>query len=446
MTTVEVSWVYHMTTTLGIRREDKNRWEQRVPLIPKHIQELQEKHGIKSVVQPSPIRVFKDTDYRKVGAQVQESLSSSSVVFAVKEIPLTYFEKDKTYVFFSHTIKGQPHNMPMLKKMMDMGCTLIDYERIVDAKGRRLVFFGRYAGLAGMVDTLWTFGRHMHAEGINTPFNKMKQTIHYKNLADIKKHLVVVGKEVKTKGLPSSLTPLIIGVTGYGHVSIGAQEILDILPVKEIHPKDIESVFQNPSNKMIYKVVFKEEHMVEPIDVGKTFDLQEYYTHPERYQSTFEQYVPSLSILMNCIFWSVQYPRLLTKTYMKQLYQTKASPRLKVIGDISADVNGAIEFTEKTTSPDNPVFIYNPATDTIKDGYEGDGVAVMAVDNLPCELPKESSESFSEVLIRFIPEIMNTDFTAPDFKAVALPTEIKNAVILYRGKLTPSYQYINKYL
>jgi alpha-aminoadipic semialdehyde synthase len=131
---------------------------------------------------------------------------------------------------------------------------------------------------------------------------------------------------------------------------------------------------------------------------------------------------------------------------MKQLYQTKATPRLKVIGDISADVNGAIEFTEKTTSPDNPVFIYNPATDTIKDSYEGYGVVVMAVDNLPCELPKEASESFSEVLLRFIPEIMNTDFTTSDFKAVALPAEIKNAVILYQGKLTPSYQYINKYL
>ncbi len=149
---------------------------------------------------------------------------------------------------------------------------------------------------------------------------------------------------------------------------------------------------------------------------------------------------------MNCIFWSTQYPRLLTKTSMKQLFQTKKTLRLKVIGDISADVNGAVEFTEKTTSPDNPVFVYNPSTDTIKDGYEGEGVVVMAVDNLPCELPKESSESFSEVLLRFVPQIMTADFTAPDFEAVRLPAEIKNAVILYQGKLTPAYNYINKYL
>jgi alpha-aminoadipic semialdehyde synthase len=435
-----------MTATLGIRREDKNRWEQRVPLTPEHILELQKKHGIKTVIQPSAIRVFSDTAYQKVGAHVQESLTPSSVVFAVKEIPLHYFEKGKTYVFFSHTIKGQKHNMPMLKKMMDMECTLIDYERIVDAKGKRLVFFGRFAGLAGMVDTLWMFGRRLHWEHIDTPFNMIKQTIHYKDLADIKKHLAVVGNEIKNKGLPPSLTPLIIGFSGYGHVSVGAQEILDVLPVKEIQSKDIESVFKNPSNKVIYKVVFKEEHMVEPTTSGKKFDLQEYYTHPEGYRLIFERYIPSLSILMNCIFWSAQYPRLLTKDFMKQLFKTKEKPRLRVIGDISADVNGAIEFTEKTTSPDNPVFVYNPTTDTIQDGFEGEGIVVMAVDNLPCELPKESSESFSEILLRFTPEIMNADFTAPDFETVVLPAEIKSAVILYQGKLTPAYRYINKYL
>jgi alpha-aminoadipic semialdehyde synthase len=117
-----------------------------------------------------------------------------------------------------------------------------------------------------------------------------------------------------------------------------------------------------------------------------------------------------------------------------------------VIGDISADVNGAVEFTEKTTTPDNPVFVYNPNTNMITDGYKGDGIVVMAVDNLPCELPRESSQWFSETLLQFIPDIMNTDFTVADFNAVALPFEIKNAVILYQGKLTPSYRYINKYL
>jgi len=349
-------------------------------------------------------------------------------------------------VFFSHTIKGQQHNMPMLEKMMEMKCTLIDYERIVDTQGKRLVFFGRFAGLAGMVDTLWSFGQRLQFEHIASPFAKIQQTIHYKDLEDLKKQFTAVGREIKTKGLPQSLTPLVIGFAGYGNVSLGAQEILDVLPVKEIKPEEIEAVTTHPSNKVIYKVVFKEEHMVEPVLSNKKFDLSEYYSHPERYRPVFERYIPSLSLLMNCIYWNARYPRLVTKEYVKKSSKNKEGLRLKVIGDISADVNGAIEFSEKNTSPDHPVFVYNPKTDTIKDGYTGDGVVVMAVDNLPCELPRESSVSFSETLLRFVPDIMNADFTVPDFDSVALSSEIKNAVILYQGKLTPNYSYINKYL
>jgi alanine dehydrogenase len=435
-----------MNATLGIRREDKNRWERRVPITPQHVSELKRKYGIETIVQPSRIRVFSEDDYRNVGARIQDSLIPSSVVFAVKEIPLDVFEHGKTYVFFSHTIKGQHHNMPMLKQMMDMGCTLIDYERIVDASGRRLVFFGRFAGLAGMVDTLWTFGRRLHWEQIDTPFNEIKQTIHYRDLGEIQKHFMKIGNTIKTMGLPDSLTPLIIGFSGYGNVSNGAQEILDFLPVKEIQPEELESVLSHPSNTVVYKVIFKEDHMVKPASPNKKFDLQEYYNYPELYRAAFENYIPSLSILMNCIFWAERYPRLLTKKYMKGAFARKEKPRLKVIGDISADVNGAVEFTEKTTSPDNPVFVYNPVTDTIQDGYEGDGVVVMAVDNLPCELPRESSQSFSQTLLRFIPDIMKADFTVSDFEHVTLPPEIKNAVIIYQGKLTPNYRYINKFL
>jgi len=435
-----------MNSTLGIRREDKNRWERRVPLIPDHVQQLKELYGIKTVIQPSRIRVFSDKEFQRVGASVQDSLGPSSVIFAVKEIPVDVFERGKTYVFFSHTIKGQTHNMPMFKKMMQMGCTLIDYERIVDPNGRRLVFFGRFAGLAGMVDTLWTFGQRVEWEGITSPFHRLKQTIHYKNLDDIKKHLISVGKDIKTKGLPQSLTPLVIGFAGYGNVSTGAQEILNSLPVIEVFPENLVSIFERPSNKVLYKVVFKEEHMVEPIKPGARFDLQDYYKHPENYRSVFEQYIPFLSIFMNCIYWSARYPHFITKDYMRKSYEHNEHQHLKVIGDISVDVNGAVEFTEKTTSPDAPVFVYNPLTGAIQDGYKGDGVVVMAVDNLPCELPGESSESFSETLLRFVPAIMKADFTVPDFDTLALPPEIKNAVILYQGKLTPDYQYINKFL
>jgi alpha-aminoadipic semialdehyde synthase len=432
-----------MTFNLGIRREDKNKWERRVPLIPKHIKELKEKYGIETKVQPSRIRTISEKDFEDAGAEINEDLSSSPIVFAIKEIPIDFFELGKTYVFFSHTIKGQKHNMPMLKKMMELRCNLIDYEKITDEKGRRLVFFGRYAGLAGMIDTIWAFGQRMRWKEVKTPFADIKQTIHYSNLDEAKKHIIKIGKTIERDGFPDHLTPFVVGFAGYGNVSKGAQEILDVLPVKEISSKQLKDIHKNFSDRIIYKVIFKEEDMVKTISSEKDFDLQEYYNHPHLYHSVFHQYIPSLTILMNCIYWTKQYPRLITKEYLRNNYTDKS--KLQVIGDISVDINGAIEFTEKTTSPDSPIFVYNPLNGEITEGYKGSGVVVMAVDNLPCEVPKESSQAFSDSLFRFVPSIVKADFSV-DFDNLNLPPEIKKAVILHHGILTPDYQYINKFL
>lgn len=433
-----------MTYRIGIRREDKNKWERRVPLIPEHVKEFKEKYGVETVIQPSKIRVYSDDEYSDVGAVVKEDMSTCPIVFAVKEIPIHLFEKNRAYVFFSHTTKGQKYNMPMLKKMMDLGCTLVDYEKIVNERGFRLVFFGRYAGLAGMVDTLWAFGQRLKSKNIDSPFNEIKQTINYQNhLPEIKEHLRSVGEKIKQNKIPKSITPVIVGFAGYGNVSKGAQEILDVLPVEMISPDEIKAVYENPSNNCVYKVIFKEEDMVGPISSDDIFELQDYYKHPEKYRSVFEKYIPDLTILMNCIYWDTKYPRLVTKEFLKQNYSDQF--RLQVIGDISVDINGAIEFTEKSTESDIPVYVYDPQTDTITDGCSGDGVAIMAVDNLPCELPRESSHEFSDSLYKFVPEIAKADF-AGDFDSCKLPPEIKNAVILYRGKLMIEYQYINRFL
>jgi alpha-aminoadipic semialdehyde synthase len=432
-----------MVFTLGIRREDKNKWERRVPIVPEHIKELKKKHGIETIIQPSKIRTYSEKDFKNAGALIDEDLSSCPVVFAIKEIPINFFEQEKTYVFFSHTIKGQNHNMPMLKKMMELRCNLIDYERVTDEKGHRLVFFGRFAGLAGMIDTLWAFGQRMKWEGIKTPFAEIKQAIRYNDIDDAKKHIRKVGKKIEQEGIPSSLTPFIVGFAGYGNVSKGAQEILDILPVKEISPKQIKDIHKNFSNKTIYKIVFKEEDIVESISSKKDFDLQDYYNNPHLYRSIFHQYIKHLNILMNCILWNKQYPRLVTKEFLKKNNMNKM--KLKVIGDISVDINGAIEFTEKVTTPGSPVFVYNPLDSEIIDGYSGNGIVVMAVDNLPCEVPKESSQAFSDSLFRFIPTIVKADFSV-DFINLSLPPELKKAVIIHHGKLTPDYKYINKFL
>jgi len=431
-----------MSFTLGIRREDKNKWECRVPITPEHVKILKNKYDIETIIQPSKIRVFTDKEYEFAGALVKENIPAN-IFFAIKEIPVDFLKPGKTYVFFSHTVKGQKHNMPMLKKMMELGCNLIDYEKITDEKGRRLVFFGRFAGIAGMIDTLWALGQRMRWKGIKNLFAEIKQTIDYKDLDEAKNHLKIIGEKIKNKGLSESLNPLVVGFAGYGNVSIGAQEILDILPIKEIVPENIKTIQKNPSNKVVYKVIFKEKDIVEPISFEKEFNLQDYYDNPNLYQSVFHKYINQLTILMNCIYWDKQYPRLITKEFMKKNYNNHT--KLQIIGDISVDINGAIEFTEKVTSPDNPIFVYNHLSGEIIDGFADSGIVVMAVDNLPCELPKESSQTFSDSLIGFIPSIVKADFTV-DFNLLNLPSEVKKAVILHHGRLTPNYMYINKFL
>jgi saccharopine dehydrogenase (NAD+, L-lysine-forming) len=434
---------FPLSTLLGIRREDKNRWERRVPIIPEHVQFYKKNLDIHTVVQPSSIRAYSNQDYLDSGATVQEDLSECPTVFAVKEIPQDFFQAGATYVFFSHTVKGQRYNMPMLKKMMDLGCNLIDYEKIADKQGRRLVFFGRFAGLAGMIDSLWSYGKRLQAHHITTPLQDMKQTVHYRDLQDAKQHVKGIGDRIKKDGLPSSVTPLVVGITGYGNVSKGAQEILDPLPRKEVSPEELPKLGKSASSHHIYKVVFKEKDMVAPLSPNQQFDLQEYYHHPERYQGRFEKHVPYLSVLVNCIYWEPRYPRLITKDYIKEAYTP--SMKLQVIGDISIDINGSIEFTEKATNPDMPTFVYNPLTDSVRDGVDGPGIVVMAVDNLPCELPRESSEAFSKTLLAFVPVIAKADYSKT-FQECKLTPEIKKAVILYHGEFTENYCYIDKYL
>ena len=432
-----------MEFSLAIRREDKNQWERRTPIVPDDVKKLKDKYQINTILQPSKIRAFKEDEYKKAGAEINEDLSSANVIFAVKEIPKELFEKGKTYAFFSHVIKGQKYNMPMLKKMMELKCNLIDYEKIVDSNNKRLVFFGRYAGLAGMIDSLWAFGKILQKKGYNSILNQLKQTIEYKDLDEVKKSYENISKIIKKDGLPSDICPVVVGFAGYGNVSKGAQEILDLLPVKEISPDDISDIKNNHSKNMIYKVVFKEENMVKPRSSENKFELNDYYNNPERYISKFEEFIPNLSILMNCIYWDNRYPRLITKKFIHENFDEKF--KLSVIGDISVDVNGAVEITEKITNPGKPVFTYNPKTKSISDEIKPDGISVMAVDNLPCELPKESSTEFSKSLFDFISSMVKADYNA-DFEEFNLPKEVKNAVILYHGKLTPSYQYINNYL
>lgn len=435
-----------MTARIGIRREDKSKWERRVPIIPKHARKLHAESNIDVWIQPSEIRVYPDQTYRDAGAHLSEDLSPCPVVFAVKEIPKDLFEPGHTYVFFAHVIKGQAHNMEMLKALLDRGCQLIDYEKVTDARGRRLIFFGHQAGLAGMMDTLCALGRRLDWEGIGNAFSELQPTYAYNDLRHAKQAVARVGERIAEHGLPASISPLICGFAGYGHVYGGAREIVEMLPVEEIQPAQVAEVaMESTVRDRVYTVVFKEEDTVEPNDPDGAFELQDYYDHPDKYRSRFADYIPHLTALVNCVYWEEKYPRLVTKEDIRRLYRRPDQPRLRVIGDISCDIEGAIEPTVKCTEPGEPVFVYDPFSDQALPGVAGSGPVILAVDILPSELPQEASEYFSDVLMDYVPAIAEADYSVP-LGNLALPPEIRRALIVYQGELTPDYRYLREHL
>ncbi len=438
---------------IGIRREDKNRWERRVPLAPEDVRRIIASHGARFIVQPStslagehlvqlPQRVYPDEAFAQAGARIDEDLSTCDLVLGVKEMPTSLFRRHGAYFFFSHTIKCQPYNMPMLKDLLDLGCTLFDYELIADEQNRRKVFFGRHAGLAGMIDTLAALGQRLAIEGIPNPFTKLGMAHEYGSLADAQAAVLEVGGKINALGLDERIAPLVVGFAGYGNVSKGAQEVLDLLPTHSLTPEELTGLRarRDVDRRHVYKVEFKEADMFRPRDPGARFELQHYFQHPDQYGSTFERYTPHLSVLVNGIYWNDKVPRLVTKESLRELY-AKGQPHLRVIGDISCDILGGIEATVRATTPDEPCFVYDPRADLAHTGYVGHGPVIMAVDNLPCELPLESSQHFSASLRGFVEELVEADIGRREGLA-SLSYPLRQSVIAFRGELEPRFQML----
>ncbi len=434
-----------MRPSIGVRRETKSSWERRCPITPELARRLVSSADIEVLIQPSARRIFPDAEYTRAGATVTTSLDDANIVLGVKEIPPDLIKPKAVYLFFSHVIKGQPYNMPMLKRLMELECTLIDYEKIADDDGRRLVFFGRFAGLAGMVDSLWVLGQRLAGEGLRTPLAELQPTHHYDHLDAAKAAIRSVGDQIASHGLPDGIPPLVIGIAGYGNVAKGAREILAELPTREIKPADLKATHAKPSPNCIYQVTFKEEHIVAPRESTNAFDLQDYYANPERYRSDFARHLPQLTVLMNCNYWDERYPRLATIDEIRAIYQGASTPRLKVIGDLGCDVGGAIQCTTRCTEPGDPVYVYDVATGETTSGCNGNGPAVLAVDILPAELPLEASGEFAKALAPTLPALARADFSRP-FDALDLPSEIARAVIVHQGELTPDFAYLADFL
>lgn len=448
---------------IGIRREDKTETERRTPLIPDHLQELREECGIEFQVETSSSRVFKEDEYSNAGAEIVEELRDVDFILGIKEIPLPRLHPGLPHLFFSHVIKGQSYNMPLLQKVLDDNVTLIDYEVITDTNGRRLIAFGIQAGQAGMINSLWSYGQRLKSKGIVTPFTDLRQAREYNSLAEIETKLREIRDIIELEGLPENTGPMIVGVTGHGRVSQGAIQILNILNPIEITPGQLAEEHRSGrmTNNAVYKVVFNPWDIYWPkngnpfifrhpvdirnLDYEPAHNLFDLFTNPDNYNAFFAPYLKHLSVLVNGLFWNPGYPKIVTKELIRTLYRRDPDPKLQVIGDVSCDVDGGIETTIRATLPDNPVYVYHPESGETTDGFEGDGLLMMTVDILPAELPRESSISFSNLLKMFLPRIMEASFDKP-LDELGLPDEFQRAVIAHQGKLAPSFEYLVEYL
>jgi alpha-aminoadipic semialdehyde synthase len=433
--------------TLLIRAEDKNRWERRAPLVPEDLRKILNDTGVRAFVEKSEKRVFTEDQYTAAGAVSCVGMGDGDVILGVKEIPVEKILDNKTYVFFSHTVKGQKDNMPLLKRIIDSGSTLIDYERITDAADRRLIYFGPYAGDAGAIDLLSLMGEHWAEKGLDTPFAEVRRAHQYESVKAAREHLGEIGGRIQKDGLPRQLCPFTIGILGYGNVSGGAQQIFDCLPTKRIAADEINDWVRRGEGDQhtLYLTLFKERNLVRPIANGAVFNLQEYYNHPERYESRFDRFLPSFTLLVNAVYWEKRYPRFVTWSGLKHMAESTPVPKLNGIADITCDTHGSIECNVKSTDSDMPAYRVDPAAGTIEDGHLGEGIVLLAVDNLPCELPKDSSSFFSNQFRPFVRGLLSADYDS-SLDASGLPPEVKRAVIVYKGQLTRDYEYLNSYL
>ncbi|MDI6401233.1 bifunctional lysine ketoglutarate reductase /saccharopine dehydrogenase family protein [Balneolaceae bacterium ANBcel3] len=429
---------------VAIRIEDKYDQERRIPLVPEDIGYLVKKNNIPIIIQSSKKRVFSDEEFLHEGAEVSEDISDADVVLGVKEMAPGSFSKDKVYMYFSHVIKGQSYNMPMLRDLMRSGATLIDYECIVSDEGRRLVYFGKHAGYAGAINTLWALGQRLKRLGNRTPFENIRQAVTYSSLNEAKTAVAEAGLQIKENGTGLSERPIILGVTGFGNVSKGVLEILEELPLEMIDPLELLTLDKNKlDSDKVYLVHIRVAHYLIHKE-EKPFSYDHYFAHPKEYRTRFEDFLPLIDVLFNGIYWDHRYPRLVTQSWLRKRAVEGVQVPL-VIGDITCDPLGSIECTLSETSIDDPVYMYDPVTGAWESGFEGNGVAVMAVDILPSEIPREASAFFSGLLREWLPSLAQADFQVA-FEQLKLPDELKRAVIVHRGKLTPKYAYLKESL
>ena len=361
----------HNVGTIAILRECKNKWERRCSITPTEVAVLVQ-NGIKVIVQPSTTRCFTEDEFVSAGAVIQEDVTEANVIFGVKEVPIENLLANKTYFFFSHTIKAQAYNMPLLDRLLELNIRMVDFECIrtkpsADKMPERLVAFGRYAGIAGAFDFLRGIGEYLLEKKYQTPFVFLGSTYMYQDYEAMCQALQMVTKNIERAGLPKALSPIVIGVTGTGRCASGSLEVLEQLPHVKVEPKDLKKFLSENKgmNKKIVISQFTSKDVAVKTD-GGAFEKAEYYKHPEHFVGCFEDYLDCVHFLVNDIYWEEKYPRLITMEGLKKKVEAGKSVFMGVT-DISADECGSIEFTSRFTSIEEPYLLYNPVSKTFKE-------------------------------------------------------------------------------
>ncbi|NXQ95802.1 AASS protein, partial [Sagittarius serpentarius] len=445
---------HHRKSVLAIRREDVNAWERRAPLAPKHVKELTQM-GYKVLVQPSNRRAIHEKDYVKAGGIIQEDISEASLIVGVKRPPEDKLIPKKNYAFFSHTIKAQEANMPLLDEILRQEIRLFDYEKMVDHKGMRVVAFGKWAGVAGMINILHGLGLRFLALGHHTPFMHIGMAHNYRNSSQAVQAVRDAGYEISLGLMPKSVGPLTFVFTGTGNVSKGAQEMFNALPCEFVEPHELKEVSRSGDLRKVYGTVLsRHHHLVRKRD--GLYDPVDYDKHPELYTSRFNiDIAPYTTCLINGIYWEQHTPRLLSRQDAQKLLvpvrsaagATEGCPelphKLLAICDISADTGGSIEFMTECTTIDSPFCMYDADQHIIHDSVEGSGILMCSIDNLPAQLPIEATEYFGDMLFPYIEEMLLSEGSEP-LENQNYSSVVRDAVIASNGSLTAKYEYIQK--
>uniref|UniRef100_A0A914WJ94 Saccharopine dehydrogenase (NAD(+), L-lysine-forming) n=1 Tax=Plectus sambesii TaxID=2011161 RepID=A0A914WJ94_9BILA len=427
------------TKVIGIRRETINVWERRAPLSPDHVKQLVSK-GIKVLVQPMNRRVHAMWEYVQAGAEESEDLSEADLILSVKQVEANELLPNKTFAFFSHTIKAQKDNMPLLDKVLEQNVQLIDYEMMTNDSGRRVVMFGKWAGHVGAINILHGMGLRLLALGFNTPFMNIALAHNYLDMEAAKKSLNQVGKQIEQGDIPPAMGPLIFVVTGTGNVS----------QVRSA------TCFIKLCNCRTAQTLTRDDHL-RRIDgkYSEKFNVADYEAHSDQYESAFaKEIAPYASVIINGILWHPSQPRLLkTDDAVKLLTpkisvqrvvpgQEKLPHRLIAICDISADPEGSIEFVRKCTTVDKPFYIYDQKHVETDSFDQKSGVLICSIDNMPCQMAKEATRHFGQLLLPYVYQMLKCQPDESFEEQKGMSDTIKRAIIAQNGRLTPKYEYI----